>query len=160
MLAERQFRAFRIAPSDSLPSVKLLRLWLLVLLAVLLPVRGAMAATMLCAPTGSGQHQTTAPDHGAAHTDHGSAHADHATAHDHAEPGHDAAPHDHGQGSHDHSSDDKCNICSASCSSLSLPSASAGIGEPVALSSVSFPGLSAPAPTFQSDGQERPPRTC
>jgi hypothetical protein len=51
-------------------------------------------------------------------------------------------------------------VCSASCSSPPLPSAATGIEEPVALASVSYPALSAPAPAFHSDGQERPPRTC
>jgi hypothetical protein len=51
-------------------------------------------------------------------------------------------------------------VCSASCSSPPLPSAATGIEEPVALASVSYPPLSAPAPAFHSDGQERPPRTC
>ena len=139
--------------------MKLLRLWLLVLLAVLLPVRGAMAATMLCAPAGGSHHSTEAMDHGSGHGDHASGHAHADSVHAHADSAHDDAPQDHGKGAHDRSTDDKCNLCSASCSSPPLPSASTGVGEPVALASLSYPDLSAPAPTYQSDGQERPPRT-
>ena len=140
--------------------MKLLRLWLVVLLAVLLPVRGAMAATMPCAPAGGGNHHPAeAVDRGAGHAGHGAGHEHADSGHAHADAGRAAAPPDHGQGAHDHSSDDRCNLCSATCSSPPLPSAATGVDEPAALTSVSYPDLSAPAPTFQSDGQERPPRT-
>ena len=48
--------------TDGIPArrpkpVKLLRIWLLVLLAVLLPVRGAMAAAMACPPPASAAAQ-------------------------------------------------------------------------------------------------------
>ena len=142
--------------------MKLLRIWLLVLLAVVLPVRGGMAATMPCAPAGSSHHPAQAEEalhHGSAHMDHGVGHAHPGTAHVGASTDQGKGGHDHSGGGHDHSTGDKCNVCSASCSSLPLPSAGAAIGAPVVLASVSFPDLFAPAPTFQSDGQERPPRT-
>jgi len=133
--------------------VKLLRTLLLVLLAVLLPVRGTMAATMPCTPAGSAAHaEMGAMAHDEGHGHDGHAHIDAGQSHDHA-------THDHGDGAHDHASQDKCNVCSSSCSSPPLPSATAGVEEPGVLSSVSFPDLSVPAPTFQSGGQERPPRT-
>jgi len=125
--------------------VKLFRLWLVVLLAVVLPVKGALAAAMLCPPAGSEPAGVSAMAHGAEHS-----HAD--MGHEHA--GHDHAARDHGKSAHD-----KCNLCSSACSSPSMPSSSSGFGEPEALTSQSFPGLSAPAPTFLSDGQERPPRS-
>ena len=141
------------SPVDALLFVKLLRIWLLVLLAVSLPVRGVMAATMLCAPTGGAVH-TEANSTG--HED-GHHHDDQTLAA--AGPSHGQAHDDHGMGAHDAASHDRCNVCTSSCSSPPLPSAAADIAEPVALTSVSFPDLSVPAPTFQSDGQERPPRT-
>lgn len=67
--------------------------------------------------------------------------------------------HEHASGMHGHSSDDKCNLCSSLCASPSLPSASPAIEEPQLQTSLQFPDLCAPAPTFLSDGQERPPRT-
>lgn len=133
--------------SDGLSAVKLLRIGLLVMLAVLLPLRGAVAATMLCGPAGTGGHGAQVHD--------GSGEA-------HAAPAHGHSQHDHGKGGHpghDPASPDKCNLCSATCSSPPLASASTGIAEPQILSLLLFPGLCAPAPTFQSDGQERPPRT-
>lgn len=140
--------------------MKLLRVWLLVLLAALLPVRGAMAVAMACAPGNM-------PVSGAAAVS--MAHADHhghgASAHDHASSGH----HDHG--AHGHapvpagtpddgtSHADQCNLCAASCSATPLIRDVAGIPEPADAAATTFPSLSAPAPSFLSDGQERPPRS-
>ena len=46
--------------------MKHFRLWLLLLLAVLLPVRGAFAAAMFCPPAGVGtQSEVRAPGHAA-----------------------------------------------------------------------------------------------
>ena len=139
--------------------VKLLRACLLVLLFVALPIRGAMAATMLCPPANGAAHAgMSVVDPEAGHDLEGPMHADPDQRHDHDHE-HDHAQAQPGDGAHDHAHHDKCNVCTSSCSSLPLPSASAGIAEPEILTSVSFPELSAPAPTFQSDGQERPPRT-
>jgi hypothetical protein len=120
--------------SDTLSSVKLLRVWLLVLLTVVLPVRGALAAAMLCTPTGMKGHESSLM------VEQGDCHG-------------------HGAVAQDTAGHDKCNLCSASCSCPPLPSAIAGIDEPQAVTAASFPEVSAAAPTFLSDGQERPPRT-
>ena len=135
--------------------MKLLRLWFLVLLALMLPVRGAMAAAMPCMPAGGGSHaEVVAMDHGdMAHHDGMQHHGDGVQVHEH-DTGHDPQP---GQG---HAPQDKCNMCSASCSAPPLASAFPAIDGPVVLSTATFPAFSAPAPTFQSDGQDRPPRTC
>lgn len=128
--------------------VKRLRVWVLIVLCLLLPVRGIMAAAMVCPPTGgtSSQHAS-----------------DHQAGHDHGDQVHGQAEHsDHGEKTADHShasGPDKCNMCSASCSTPPVPSAAAGLGTPVELSAAGFPDLFAPAPTFQSGGQDRPPRT-
>lgn len=141
--------------------MKALRVWLLLLLAVLLPVRGAVAATMLCSVGGmrmqtnvnvgaqpaahaamaQGHHQHRAGHHG----HHAGATADIAQAADPA-----------GQ---DRAAADKCNLCSASCSLTPLVSALPTLAEPLA-ANVEFSALSAPPPQFFSDGQDRPPRTC
>ncbi|WP_374564695.1 hypothetical protein [Ideonella sp.] len=131
--------------------MKVIRIWLLVLLAALLPARGAIAAAMLCPPAAVGS-DTMLMQHG---------HQDHAP-HDHA----DSAQHgDHG-GTHDHTHDskgpaghDKCNLCSACCSATPLLSAMPSVPQPHGLAAASFPDVSAPAPSFLSDGQERPPRS-
>lgn len=137
--------------------MKLLRIWIVVLLAVLLPIRGAMAAVMPCAPS-SGVSQ--AEMHVQVDADEADGHRHHAGHGDAVQAGEHAA-HDHDDPSspdHDHASQ-KCNMCSASCSVPPMPAASAGLIEPTVLTEASYPELAAPAPTFQSDGQERPPRT-
>ncbi len=118
---------------------------------MLLPFRGAVAATMLCAEPGeTGQLIATV------------AHAHHGVP---SEPetylsplhGHDQA--DKGSiGSEDGPKGDSCLICASGCHAAAmvtdLPSAPAAM--PVA--SVVFPSLHVPAPDFQSEGQDRPPR--
>lgn len=75
---------------------------------------------------------------------------EHAAAHhDHSAP----ADHDHGGAS------DKCNMCSAFCSLTPLTSNPAALFQPLEMAAASFPDLSAPAPSFFSGGQERPPRS-
>jgi hypothetical protein len=120
--------------------VKLLRLWLLVLLAVLLPVRGALAAAMVCAPAGG--------------------HAGPPAHHGHADPAHDAAGSGHaGHGQMHSEPTDTCNVCSASCSATPLVQDVPGIADPHGLTSSPYPDVAAAAATFLSDGQDRPPRS-
>ncbi|HWH82943.1 MAG TPA: hypothetical protein VNU71_11990 [Burkholderiaceae bacterium] len=126
---------------------KTLRIALVLLLAALLPIRGAMAAAMLC-PQGS---------HGAA------------AAHRMVMP---AAGHDHAamlkeqQHVHDAAgaaSDDGhaggCSLCAAFCTMTPMPSAAPAVHAATLVRALAFPVLAAPAPVFQSDGPERPPRT-
>lgn len=134
-------------PSANLSAVKLLRIWLLVLLAVLLPVRGTMAAAMLCLPAAGGTpSEMPLMEHdGAGHHDHAS---------------HEAAGHDHG-GHHDQSkfSQDDCDLCAAFCSVTPLASATPVVVASLDPPTTTFPDLLAPAPSFLSGGQERPPRS-
>lgn len=144
--------------------MKTLRIGLLVLLAVLLPFRAAVAAAMLCPPAkgnapdmamvawaGTGHHLKDAG--GTAWHDPADPHMHHAEMH-HAE----RASADEASGHHD--GFDKCNLCCDLCSMTPLISTLPSIPAPPYLSSLSFPGLSASAPSFLSDGQERPPRSC
>lgn len=127
--------------------VKTARIWLLLLMAVLLPIRGAVAGAMLCPFGGSGMQaelQVVEP------------HAGHHTM-DHHEAGHDPDGGQHED--HDHGAKDKCNMCSAFCSLTPLLSDVPRLPEPGALPAMKFPDFSTPAPSFLSDGQERPPRT-
>ncbi|KQY80864.1 DUF2946 family protein [Pelomonas sp. Root1444] len=127
--------------------MKTIRIWFLLLLAVLLPIRGAVAAAMLCPVGSSGMQSELRIAQDAHHHD-----MDHQeAAHDHGGAGH----HD----GHDHSAVDKCNMCSAFCSLTPLVSNAPQLPEPAALPSVKFPDFSTPAPSFLSDRQERPPRT-
>jgi len=136
--------------------VKVLRLWLLLLLAALLPVRGTMAAAMLCSPASAGMHSEMrmANHHAGDHGDAVDAAHDHAQ-HDHAAGGHHGSGHD-GKGPMGH---DKCNLCSACCSAPPLLSTMPSVPPPHDQATASFPDIWAPAPRFLSDGQERPPRS-
>jgi hypothetical protein len=133
--------------------MKSVRVWLLLLLALLLPVRGAVAAAMLCPIAGSGmqtemQVQVSAADHAAHEAMH-----EHKDAHEHAASPVHSADHDHGKAA------DRCNLCSAFCSLTPLVGGVPTVPTPLDLSSTAFPDFSAPSPSFLSDGQERPPRS-
>ena len=125
-------------PSANLVAVKLLRVCLLVVLAILVPVRGAMGAAMPCMPAGlemppevQAQVMTHAGEH----------------------PCHDeSAPEGSKQGK-------TCERCAAFCSLTPLMSSVPALAEPGELRTTTFPDLSAPAPTFLSGGPERPPRS-
>jgi hypothetical protein len=149
---ERGVRHPALALSIAL-TVKPLRLWLLLLLAVLLPIRGAVAAAMLCPAGGAGpQAEARVAQHG-----HPASHHDMATMDAHEAAG-DPGGSGHPEG-HDPDAQGKCPVCSACCSLTPLVSEAPRLSEPTALSHVGFPELSTPAPSFLSDGQERPPRT-
>ena len=60
---------------------------------------------------------------------------------------------------HEESTPDRCNLCSASCSATPLVRVIEGVPEPCAIGAATFPRLTVPAPSFLSDGQERPPRS-
>jgi len=139
--------------------VRTIRIWLLLLLAVLLPVRGAVAAAMLCPMGGSGSQMELRlnGDSSAHHAlDESMAAAEHASAHEHS-----SAQHDHPGGHHDHGGGqaDKCNLCSAFCSLTPMVSPVLDLPQQQDLATPAFPDVSALAPTFLSDGQERPPRS-
>ncbi len=127
--------------------MKLLRLSLILLLAVLLPVRGVLAAALLCAPA-----PAPVAEHDVAH-----AHAHEQGAVADAAPGH----HAHGGDGHgsQHAGHQACTHCAAFCSLTPL----AATGQPpvpaVALPAASFPALPPQAVRFERDGPERPPRT-
>ena len=130
--------------------MKSVRIWLLVLLAVLLPVRGAVAAAMLCPIAGAGVQTEVQMS---------SEYAAHEAMHQHQHQHQHAASHEH-TADHDHaSSADRCNLCSAFCSLTPLVGSVPTVAAPLDLAAVVFPDFSAPPPSFFSDGQERPPRS-
>lgn len=142
-------RSCRNLPCANLSVVKSFRYWLLVFLAVLLPIKAAMAAAMLCPPAGigmQGQLRVTLHD-GTAEV--GVTHEHRAHEHGSAAFGDEVqtAPHD------------QCNFCSAFCSVTPLVSGLPSFLPPPAHPAALFPDFSAPPPSFLSDGQERPPRT-
>jgi len=112
---------------------------------------------MLCPPSIAGGQRTVAIE-GSEMDHHTMGVADHAghehTRHQHPEHDSDAP----GMGGH-HDGFGKCDLCGDFCSMTPMLSALPSIPTPLTLSSVLFPDLSAPAPSFLSDGQERPPRS-
>jgi hypothetical protein len=131
--------------------VKKLRVWLMVLLMLLLPARGALAAAMLCLPQEGNQnamvHHAGAESGANDHASHG--HGPHAHADD-AQSGDDgdlASP-----------GSDDCNLCAGFCSLTPIASAVPDLHHPSAQAALT-PATSAPAPSFVLDGEERPPRT-
>lgn len=102
-----------------------------------------MAVAMVCPPTGDARPQLVVDHAGSAQPGHAvHSHGDEETP----DPSHASVP-------------DSCNMCAASCSTPPLTRVFAGLQAPIELSSAAFPALSSPAPTFLSDGQDRPPRT-
>jgi hypothetical protein len=139
----------------NLTTVKSLRILLLLLFAVLLPIRGAMAGALPCGgghAHSHGEPSAVQPLH-ADHAHHGSPSSPHDAATQ-------VAPHGDLAGSHHgHAgSADKCNLCASCCGALCL------LGTPVALGAApagtqDFPRPHLPLATFIPAGQERPPRS-
>jgi uncharacterized protein involved in copper resistance len=124
--------------------VKTLRLFVLVLLAMLLSLRGVSAAALLCEQQPVSHTQVVEVE---------------VDAHEHdtaSMPGHDHANHDH---DHGHSDFDKGRHCVSSCSALPLMAVAPTVLTPTLAGTTVFPRFAAPAPTFQSGGQDRPPRS-
>jgi hypothetical protein len=140
--------------------VKTARLLLLVLLAVLLPVRGALAAVMLCPPAGVVM-QADGPAPHASTGHHGHAHADApldaaAAVHAHHHAEHGGEP---GHGDASTSASDKCNVCAASCAMTPLAASAPALLAGPDPAPVVFPALRVPPLGFVSGGQDRPPRS-
>jgi hypothetical protein len=136
--------------------VKHLRVVILVLLALLLPIRGAMAAAMLCLGDGSGPSSAVAVEqvHVAMPAEHG-LHNEQAKAHHHPSDG-DASDHDtSASGGHPTA----CQVCASGCCLTPLAFAPPSVQARVLTTSVVSPALTLDIPAFESGGQDRPPRT-
>lgn len=132
--------------------MKVARFLLLVLLALVLPLRGALANIACCSGDLAGVDLaiTQVHDHGAsAHAD-GAQDAHHAHAHDDDGAGAEANP----------CAPDKCHACTAACSAAPIVSALPVLPLPAASGDVVFPALLTPPPSHASERQERPPRSC
>ena len=132
--------------------MKTFRTWLAILLVCLVPIRGAVAAGMLCemelpfaatAVASSAQHHHDPAAHQA---------AEHHAHHDEAE-----AP---AAGADESAAGaDACSLCAGCCSAAALVGSLPVLLVAQVLNSVSFPSLAAAAPSFISGGPERPPRS-
>ena len=121
--------------------MKNVRLWLLVLLAMLLPLRGAVAAAMPCAGEPAHHHHASHPM--AAVGGHAPAATGGLSSH-------------HG---HRHVGADRCKLCASCCSATPLLATfSLSVATPDE-PSPTFAAFQARAPSFVSEAQERPPRS-
>ena len=136
--------------------MKNLRTWLLLLLVIVLPVRGAIAAAMLCLPQSDARSESVVVDHhGGGMASAGHDHAQH--SHDHAQHSHDASAAQQKDGGGAVDSHD-CNLCASFCSLTLLISDPPDWGHLPAQADLN-PAPSSSVPSFVSDGEERPPRT-
>ena len=124
----------------------------MLLVILLLPIRGAMAAAMLCLSQ-DGPENVMVQHLG----------GESSKPHDHAQ---------HGHGHHSHAEDtqagqdddvasgtaDDCNLCASFCSLTPLASTAPDLRHPWARAALN-PAPSVTAPSFVSDGEDRPPRT-
>jgi hypothetical protein len=118
----------------------------LIVLALLMPLRAAVAGAMLC-PTGG----TTV-----SHQQHPGMSDDSVATHAH----HEGMHHNAGQPSPaSHAHDGGCNLCASFCSMTPMPSSAPTIEPALLAATLSFPALQAPSPSFQSGGPDRPPRS-
>ena len=136
--------------------MKNLRVVILVLLALLLPIRGAMAAAMLCPGEGSGAGAVVAVEKGdvAMPAEHGLPN-EQPTAHHHSSDG-DASDHDT---SVPDGHQTACQVCASGCCLTPLAFAPPSVQARVLTTSIVSPALTLTIPAFESGGQDRPPRT-
>lgn len=135
---------------------RLFRFALMWLLAVAVPIQGAVAATMLtCGPN----HGPAVSQGSVSHTDHTS-HASHAM-HDHAEQSSvastDRADVSTGGADFGKVATQKCSACASCCTAAALPSSVLDL--PVSpLPNTHLPAEQSATVIFSTDGPERPPR--
>jgi hypothetical protein len=133
--------------------VRKVRIWLLVLLSVLLPIQGAVAAGMPCPNESTPVHEHRhSHDSMSAHhrmmvDDHGVQAAGHVGSSD----GH----HGHAGAGHQ----DRCNLCASCCAGAAIATTFATVFAPLEAATESFAAPASPVASFLSDGQERPPRS-
>lgn len=132
-----------------------LRVVIMVLLALLLPIRGAMAAAILCPADGSSPSSATAveQDHIAMSAEHG-LHDEQAGAHH---------PLSDGNAANDDTSvsdgqPSACQVCASGCCLTPLACAPPSVQVRVLTTSAFDPALALAIPAFASGGQDRPPR--
>ncbi|MGZ5179443.1 MAG: hypothetical protein ACXWC6_01195 [Ramlibacter sp.] len=131
--------------------MRTLRVWLLVLMAVLLPFRAALASAMPCATWPSNATHAQGVQHHQHHQDHQhDQHDQHLADAQHASD--DGAPH-HGLGDAG-----KCASCCTVCSAPALPGTAPVLAQaPGGAAVFQVPWM--PPLSFVSGGQDRPPRT-
>jgi hypothetical protein len=128
----------------------MLRTVLVWIVALAMPVQGLAASTMrFCGSSHERMTQSAGADHHEAVT---------SATHDHAAAAHAANAADpDAAGKFTDLGQFKCSVCAACCSMLALPAGFALVGDP-GLANVMSPAPSVVAPSYLSEGLERPPR--
>lgn len=111
--------------------MKRFRVWLLVLLCVVLPLRGALATTLVCPTMASGVLSLSLP-----------------------------APAPHCQDGPGEPTPTPCAHCVTACTATPMPTVALEVPAPADLSGATFPAPSLPDANFVGEGLERPPRSC
>jgi uncharacterized protein YceK len=143
--------------SGNLALVKSLRIWILVLLAVLLPIRGAVAAVMGCASVMT-MHSSAPPM--TSHDHQGMQMQEQTQTQTAADSG-DCCDGDHdgdGRGG-DAGASTGCGICCDLCSLTPMLGVELPVEAPQRVVAAVWVERSASSFTFQVDGPERPPRS-
>lgn len=145
-------------------SVKTIRFLVLLLVVLLLPFRGVVAATMVCTNAAAGSVGVVHAHQGMPHHD-GSVPGANGPGHPPAEAdaghaghdGHDGAEGDSSSGGE--SGGETCSVCASGCHAAAVVTELPALWAPPITASVVFPALCVPVPDFHSEGPERPPRT-
>lgn len=132
-----------------LHTVKNLRFFLLALLVMVLPLRGAVAAVAHCMADAAGASAAAQTHEGHAH-DHGQAHGEGG--------GPSSAAPLFTQADEAVTAPDACKFCAASCSVTPLLSPLISLVAFTPLPETSFPALVAPPPSHLADAPDRPPQ--
>jgi hypothetical protein len=139
---------------------------LLLLVALLLPFRGAMAVAGVLCHGGGTLPATAATAH---HHEGGHEHAGTSGAHGHDAPaptdGQAASGHGHAHGSASiadapSGGDASCPFCSAVCGAPPLPATGSIVPAPLPAGAERFPALASPRPTGAFPALDRPPRNA
>ena len=130
------------------------RTWLLLLVALLLPFKGAMAAVGVFCHLGSAQPLSAIVAH--MHDRHAAGEHSH---HEHRQHAGDASHTQHTGDDGQPASDVSCAYCSAICGAPPLPAAYTSVVEVLPVGAERFPALTQPRLSAVLDGLDRPPRT-
>lgn len=153
--------------------MKSLRLFIVLVLAVLLPLRGAVGAALACPGQGlSGvpcvMVEPAAASHGEGAGHHGGHGGHHGSPEDGAQSA-ESGPHDQTPA---HAADAApsgpacgdlgvgCSFCASGCHAAALVPELPKLAGSDRVEAVDYPALVAPPPCFFSDGPERPPRSA
>lgn len=130
---------------------------------MLLPLRGAMAAAMLCAPDRDGLPSAPMLDLGQKQAVHAHDGHEQETGHAHAGSGHAGHGEHGGHGGHAGTDAglalDKCKLCASFCSLTPTPVARAWPLAPVGPAMAPFPAAGTQVRSVVPAGLERPPRS-